>query len=107
MVALPANWARRLSDRVLNVISSSLGELDPVFNAILQNVARICQLNSVRSTSTTELRTAPLLSIIRRRTLRGRGSAKPFALIRIVDLPMLPGKSRSFKSTTFERVNLI
>ena len=48
MVALPANWARRLSDRppllkVLNVISSSPGELDPVFNAILQNVARICQ----------------------------------------------------------------
>ena len=28
---------------VLNVISSSSGELDPVFNAILQNAARICQ----------------------------------------------------------------
>ena len=28
---------------MLNVISSSPGELDPVFNAILQNAARICQ----------------------------------------------------------------
>ena len=31
------------ASEVLNVISSSPGELDPVFNAILQNVARICQ----------------------------------------------------------------
>jgi class 3 adenylate cyclase/putative methionine-R-sulfoxide reductase with GAF domain len=31
------------TSEVLNVISSSPGELDPVFNAILQNAARICQ----------------------------------------------------------------
>jgi hypothetical protein len=31
------------TSEVLNVISSSSGELDPVFNAILQNAARICQ----------------------------------------------------------------
>jgi hypothetical protein len=31
------------TSEVLNVISSSLGELEPVFNAILQNAARICQ----------------------------------------------------------------
>jgi two-component system NtrC family sensor kinase len=31
------------ASEVLNVISSSSGELDPVFNAILQNAARICQ----------------------------------------------------------------
>src|SRR5215475_7170962 len=31
------------TSEVLNVISSSAGELDPVFNAILQNAARICQ----------------------------------------------------------------
>jgi hypothetical protein len=31
------------TSEVLNVISSLSGELDPVFNAILQNAARICQ----------------------------------------------------------------
>jgi hypothetical protein len=31
------------TSEVLNVISGSPGELDPVFNAILQNAARICQ----------------------------------------------------------------
>ena len=31
------------TSEVLNVISGSSGELDPVFNAILQNAARICQ----------------------------------------------------------------
>src|SRR6516162_8505299 len=31
------------TSEVLNVISSTSGELDPVFNAILQNAARICQ----------------------------------------------------------------
>jgi GAF domain-containing protein len=31
------------TSEVLNVISSSSGELDPAFNAILQNSARICQ----------------------------------------------------------------
>ncbi len=31
------------TSEVLNVISSAPGELDPVFNAILQNAARICQ----------------------------------------------------------------
>jgi hypothetical protein len=31
------------TSEVLNLICSSLGELDPVFNAILQNAARICQ----------------------------------------------------------------
>jgi hypothetical protein len=31
------------TSEVLNVISSSSEELDPVFNAILQNAARICQ----------------------------------------------------------------
>jgi hypothetical protein len=31
------------TSEVLSVISSSLGELEPVFNAILRNAARICQ----------------------------------------------------------------
>jgi GAF domain-containing protein len=31
------------TSEILNVISTSSGELDPVFNAILQNAARICQ----------------------------------------------------------------
>ena len=94
------------TSEVLNVISSSSGELDPVFNAILQNAARICQaqfgtLNLYDGTAyrTVALHNAP-------QNLRGRGSARPFVLIQIVGLHTSHATSKSFKSTTFGHVNL-